>query len=129
MKITQCKLIKYSSEILIKSPIKKLDRKSFFFSRAREKELIQKSNRLADCLLCLAKDFFVQNDYREVFTPNYDIIFRGKPSSISLGSLRTSQGDFKDLSTLNRLSSWSCYGNPKEIIFFGSFSLKDFKVS
>ncbi|XP_044758248.1 uncharacterized protein LOC123316306 [Coccinella septempunctata] len=95
--------------------------------RKREKELIHKSNRLADHLLCSAKDFIVHNDFREVFTPNYDIIFRGKPTSISLGNLRTSQGDLKDLSTLNRQKCWSCYANDKELIFFGFFSLKIFK--
>ncbi|XP_045477241.1 uncharacterized protein LOC123682574 [Harmonia axyridis] len=95
--------------------------------REREKELILKSNRLADCLLCSTKDFIVHNENREVFTPNYDVIFRGKPTSINLGNVRTSHGDLKDLSTLNRNKSWSCFGNEKEMIFFGSFSLKEFK--
>lgn len=103
-----------------------MSNQSIFFFRMRESELIRESNGIADQLLCSAKDFIVQNEYREIFTPNYDIIFRGKPTSISLGNVRTSHGDLKDLSTLNRHKSWS---NDKEMTFFGTFSLKEFKVS
>ncbi|KAK9883488.1 hypothetical protein WA026_001661 [Henosepilachna vigintioctopunctata] len=97
--------------------------------RNRERALILRADRVADSLLCAAKDYIVQRTCRRVITPNFESAFKRKPGSVHLGTVRTCQGYVKDLSTLTRRRSWSCFDDGKEMIMFGYISLEDFKHS
>ncbi|XP_049817569.1 uncharacterized protein LOC109604798 isoform X2 [Aethina tumida] len=86
-----------------------------------------RANRLLDSLLCKAKDYLVAKDRRSVKTPPFDVVYRGKPSGVEQGWLRTDEGYMQDLSTLTRIQGLSLYEDKAKLTVYGSIVLRDFK--
>ncbi|KAJ8959109.1 hypothetical protein NQ318_022366 [Aromia moschata] len=95
--------------------------------RELAREHSQRANRLLDCLLCTAKDYLVAREYRNIETPVLDVVYRGKPSGVYQGRLRTGKGYIQDLSTLSRLQDLSLYEDKIKLTVYGSLGLREMK--
>ncbi|CAH0564519.1 unnamed protein product [Brassicogethes aeneus] len=91
------------------------------------REHSNRANRLLDSLLCKAKDYLVAKNHRSVKTPAFDVIFRGKPSGLEQGMLKTEDGYVQDLSTLSRMQGLSLYEDDNDLVVYGSLTLREFK--
>ncbi|XP_018561174.1 uncharacterized protein LOC108903462 isoform X2 [Anoplophora glabripennis] len=91
------------------------------------REHSQRANKLLDTLLCTAKDYIVDKNYRLIETPLINAAFKEKPSGLSQGAFQTGYGFIKDLSTLSRVQDLSLYEDKQRLVVYGSLTLREFK--
>ncbi|XP_030764200.1 uncharacterized protein LOC115888569 isoform X2 [Sitophilus oryzae] len=88
---------------------------------------VSKANGLFDTLLCSAKDYLVEKDYRRIATSPFQVIYRGKLTSTEQGIFQSGDGFITDLSTLSRLSDLSLFEDEHQFHVYGTLGLRDFK--
>ncbi|KAG5896987.1 hypothetical protein JTB14_018502 [Gonioctena quinquepunctata] len=91
------------------------------------REHSSRANKLLDSLLCTAKDFLVERNFRSIETPPFNVVYRGKLSALSQGTMRTGSGYIQDLSTLSRLQDLSLFEDPQKLVVYGSLTLREMK--
>ncbi|XP_050297914.1 uncharacterized protein LOC126737192 isoform X2 [Anthonomus grandis grandis] len=95
--------------------------------RASAKSNSTKANSLFDSLLCAAKDYLVAKDIRQIETPPFEVLYRGKLSSTETGIFNSGPGYIRDLSTLSRLSDLSLFEDERQLFVYGTLGLREFK--